>query len=56
MVPPEACTYWIMRWLLNLFRSLFGARATSVNRPQLLGMYFDESNKPGRKKANRDRS
>ena len=45
-----------MNWLLNFLRSLFAPRRKSVSRPQLLGMYFDESNRGGRRKPNRDRA
>jgi hypothetical protein len=45
-----------MNWLLNFLRSLFARRRKTVTRPQLLGMYFDESNHYGRRKSNRDRA
>jgi hypothetical protein len=44
-----------MRWLLTLWRNLFGSRRESTPRPHLMGMYFDESNSGGRRKSNRDR-
>jgi hypothetical protein len=44
-----------MRWLFNVIRSLFSSRASNITRPQLLGMYFQESNQT-RRKPNRARN
>jgi hypothetical protein len=45
-----------MRWLITFFRSWFSSRRDSASRRHLIGMYFDESNSGGRRKANRERS
>ncbi len=45
-----------MRWLLNILRRIFGSSSRKVSRPELMGMYFEESNHLGRRKGNRDRA
>jgi hypothetical protein len=47
-----------MRWLLPFLRRVFSFRRSSTGRRRhhLMGMYFDESNSTGRRKANRDRA
>lgn len=45
-----------MRWFMNWFRSVFGLRPQTMGRRNLMGMYFHESNKGGRRKMNRDRA
>jgi hypothetical protein len=46
----------MIRWLINLLKSLFSSRPQKTDRARLLGMYFGESNHSGRRKSNRDRA
>jgi hypothetical protein len=45
-----------LRWLLSWFRTVFGGRQKPTDRSHLMSMYFNESNRGGRKKSNRDRA
>ena len=45
-----------MRWLLIFFRRLLGAPDSHPKRPQLMSIYFNENNRRGRRKENRDRA
>jgi len=45
-----------MHWFLKWLRDFFGMKERSKDQRRLLGMYFDESNHTGRRKANRDRA
>ena len=47
---------FMFRWLWNLLKSLFSSRPRKTGRAELLGMYFGESNRAGRRKSNRDRA
>ena len=46
----------MMRWLFKLLRKLFGSAERKKSRPELMSMYFQESNHLGRRKSNRDRA
>jgi hypothetical protein len=46
----------MMRWVLNFMKNLFASRPAKTSRADLLGMYFGESNRSGRRKSNRDRA
>jgi hypothetical protein len=45
-----------MRLLFNFIRSIFGFGRKTEKRPNLMKMYFGESNSTGRRKSNRDRA
>gem|GEM_PF-1495195 len=45
----------MMAWLINWIRSFFGLRPQHLKRRNLMGMYFFETNKSGRRKSNRER-
>lgn len=45
----------MMAWFINLIRSFFGLHPQHLRRRNLMGMYFLETNKGGRRKSNRER-
>jgi hypothetical protein len=45
-----------MRWLLNFIFALLPSRRGSSRRHHLMGMYFNESNRAGMRKSNRERA
>ena len=46
-----------MRWLLKFLRELFASRPSKkAGRGHLLGIYFEENNRSGRRRPNRDRA
>jgi hypothetical protein len=55
----DACVgfaFLAMSWFLNWLKSMFRGRRSPTDRSHLFGMYFNESNHGGRKKANRERA
>jgi hypothetical protein len=46
----------LMRWLLNLIKSVFAGRPTRTDRSALMGMYLNESNSLRKRKPNRERA